>query len=265
MDAPADDPAAVQASVQTIAQRFEASRGRHDRHRRGQWPGLAHRHGGERLLPPEAALPRADRGARLLHERGHDRHLGAGRLAPRRRLRPRPGPLRRGGHAGVRADRHRRRARGPLARRGRRRRSVQPALPGRRSRPAPTSYLMQAWLEAAGEDLNYGTFGRRHRRPRARHPRRSRDPDLRSLPRRATATPPPTSSPGTRPPRTTSPSRRVSPPALLAVRRPGGGPRGGRRRRCSGSRCSGRCCPTAPRGSRPRPRSGSPRGGRRSS
>ena len=36
------------------------------------------------------------------------------------------------------------------------------------------------------------------------------------------------------------------------VRRPGG-----RLRRCSGSRCSGRCCPRAPRGSRPRPGSGS--------
>ena len=73
--APADDQSAQQSEQATIAQRFEAA-GVDTVVLVGEsaqgWPTDHER---ELVVPTAAAVPRVHRGRRVLHERGHDRHL----------------------------------------------------------------------------------------------------------------------------------------------------------------------------------------------
>ncbi len=133
-------------------------------------------------LPTEAPVHGCHRRARVRHERGDQRHIDPRRIAIGRELRSRPGALGGGGRARVRRDAQCGRCRKPGAVRVRRQRpSNQPYQAGFFA--CPDVALMQAWLEAAGENLNYGTleaaldgFSCRFRATRAsarlvRHPR----------------------------------------------------------------------------------------------
>ena len=108
MDAPPDDPTAVQASVEVIAERFDAAGVDTVVIVGASAAGLAHRDGRQHGLPAQAPLPRADGGTCLLHERRDHRHVGPRGSHRRRRLRPRPGPM--GSAGGLQRDGRRRRA-----------------------------------------------------------------------------------------------------------------------------------------------------------
>ena len=154
--APADDPAAQAAETATIAERFDAS-GVDTLVLVGEsaqgWPtNMVDNPYRPQLLFLDTNAPTG-----VLHQRGHDGHLDPRGLAHRRRLRPRPGPLRRGDHAGVHPDAGRCRAsRRPTPSEVGDDPSNQPYQAAFQA--CPDVYLLRALLEAAGEDLNYGTL-----------------------------------------------------------------------------------------------------------
>ena len=157
VDAPADDQAAMLSNVQTIGERFQAA----DADTivivgaSGQdWPTYMGDNTDYRpkLLFLDFVAPRAF----YTNEATTDTSVLDGSTR-RRQLRAGPSPVRRGGHAGVHPDPRRRRSGDTVARGiGTDDPSNQPYQAAFQA--CPDVDLTRAWLEAAGEDLNYGTL-----------------------------------------------------------------------------------------------------------
>ena len=151
-------PAPVEATSATIAERVRGRRRRHRPPRRGQRSRTGRRTwSDDTSYRPEAPVPGQHRGRRLRHQRVHHGHIGArrgrsraaatARTRPASRRRRCRSASRRSTDAGIETPSPEDVGDDP---------SIQPFQAAFQA--CPDLDLLQAWLEAAGEDLNYGTL-----------------------------------------------------------------------------------------------------------